>query len=199
MSDVVLREDLIYFKIGDRIRKYRKEKDLKLLELAAEANISSAMLSKIENGRMIPTIPTLFAIINKLDVAPEVFFSELKAANKFPGYIFIPQESYTSYVKEENASGFDYSSILEHTMNGQAFQISLLRLSPKAKRPPVATAGFKFIYLIDGAIKYFLEDKSLDMKHGDSLFFDGNISHVPVNESKKTALLLVLYFFTESK
>ncbi|HTN07428.1 XRE family transcriptional regulator [Agriterribacter sp.] len=199
MRKTVSKENLIYYKIGDRIRKHRKEKDLKLLELAAEANISSAMLSKIENGRMIPTIPTLFAIINKLDVSPEVFFSELNNETKFPGYIFIPKADYASYVKEENASGFDYYSILEHVVSVQSFQLSLLELSPNAKRPLVTTAGFEYIYLIKGSVKYFLEDKYFKMTQGDSLFFDGNIPHVPINESKKPSLLLVLYLFTEPK
>ena len=199
MSKAVSKENLIYYKIGDRIRKHRKEKDLKLLELAAEANISSAMLSKIENGRMIPTIPTLFAIINKLDVSPEVFFSELNTETKFPGYIFIPKADYASYVKEENASGFNYYSILEHVVSVQSFQLSLLELSPNAKRPLVTTAGFEYIYLIKGSVKYFLDDKYFKMTQGDSLFFDGNIPHVPINESKKPSLLMVLYLFTEPK
>jgi transcriptional regulator with XRE-family HTH domain len=99
---------LSYFKIGDTIRKYRKERDLKLQDLAGLIDISASMLSKIENGRMIPTIPTLFAIINKLGISPELFFSELNEKEDFPGYVFIPQSDYVPYVKEENVAGFDY-------------------------------------------------------------------------------------------
>src|SRR5690606_16432898 len=101
-------EGLAYFKIGDTIRKYRKERNLKLQDLAALIDMSSSMLSKIENGRMIPTIPTLFTIIQKLGVSVETFFMELKEKDGFPGYIFIPQSEYVPYVKEEDVSGFDY-------------------------------------------------------------------------------------------
>ena len=193
------QENLLYYKIGGQIRKYRKERDLKLLDLAMMTNIGSAMLSKIENGRLIPTIPTLFAIINKLGVAPEVFFSELSAENKFPGYFFLPQSGYNPYVKEENATGFDYFSILEHSTGGGAFQVSLLKLKSNASRPAITTAAYEFIYLVDGEIIYQLEDKSFRMKAGDSIFFDGNISHVPLKKSRKTATLLVVYFFTDTR
>lgn len=192
-------DHLIYHKIGEQLRKHRKERDLKLLDLASMTNIGSAMLSKIENGRLIPTIPTLFTIINKLGVAPDVFFAELNAENKFPGYFFLPRSGFSPYVKEESAVGFDYLSILEHSVEGGAFQVSLLRLKPGAKRTAISTAAFEFIYLVKGDIIFELEDKSFVMKEGDALFFDGNIAHVPVNKSRKTVVMLVFYIFNNTK
>jgi transcriptional regulator with XRE-family HTH domain len=111
-------QQLVYYKIGGLIRKYRKEKDLKLLDLSAITGIKSAMLSKIENGRMLPTIPTLFTIINKLGIRPEIFFAQLNTGNDFPGYLFLPKETFTLYEKEEGAIGFQYQSILEYQYNG---------------------------------------------------------------------------------
>lgn len=192
------RDSLAYFKIGDTVRKYRKEKNLKLQDLAALIEMSSSMLSKIENGRMIPTIPTLFTIINKLGVPVEQFFAELKDDEKFPGYIFIPQKDYVPYVKEENVKGFDYYSILERKMDSGSFQISLLHISPGAQRSPVVTTAYEYVYLIHGIVKYSLGDQIFEIQAGDSLFFDGNIPHVPYNETKTMAIMLVVYFFTES-
>ncbi|BAV04092.1 transcriptional regulator, XRE family with cupin sensor [Filimonas lacunae] len=193
------QEQLSYFKIGGIIRKYRKEKELKLLDLAALTGIGSAMLSKIENGRMIPTIPTLFTIIHKLGIAPEAFFAQLNTENLFPGYYFLPKKLFSPYEKEESASGFQYFSILEHTSEGGAFQISLLELQHNASRPQVTTMAFEFIYILKGRLSYQLDDKTFEMEEGDALFFDGNIPHVPVNNSGHTASLLVLYLFTNSK
>ena len=198
-NESIEKEQLAYFKIGGIIRKYRKEKDLKLLDLSALTGIGSAMLSKIENGRMIPTIPTLFTIIQKLGVSPEVFFSQLNTDNKFPGYDFLPTEHFTPYEKEEGAKGFAYFSILEHNMEGGAFQVSLLQLKPGSHRAQVTTAAFEFIYLLNGKVQYELEDKTFELSEGDALFFDGNIAHVPVNKSKQTVSLLVFYFFTDAK
>ncbi len=199
MEEDITREQLVYYKIGSQIRKYRKEKDLKLLDLAALTNIGSAMLSKIENGRMIPTIPTLFTIISRLGIPLDAFFAELTAESSFPGFLFIPQSAYTPYEKEENAIGFEYLSVLEHTADAGAFQISVLKLHPQARRPPVTTSAFEYIYLVSGTVRYYLEDKAFKMQAGDSLFFDGAIPHVPVNESSETAVMLVLYLFREQR
>lgn len=199
MSSEQGKEQLAYFKIGAKIREHRREKNMKLIDLANDTKISSAMLSKIENGRIIPTIPTLFTIIRSLHVPVEVFFGELTVDDNFPGYIFLPRAGFTPYTKEENAIGFNYFSILERSLEGTSFQISLLELLPGATRPPVTTAAFEFVFLIDGSLNYQLEDQLFRMKQGDALFFDGNIPHVPVNNSKKRAMLLVLYLFTESR
>ncbi|WP_205966252.1 helix-turn-helix domain-containing protein [Parapedobacter sp. SGR-10] len=192
-----MEKKFAYNEIGNILRKYRKGKKLRLVGLAETSGVSIAMLSKIENGRMLPTIPTLFAIIGALGVAPDIFFSELGEQNTFPGYIFIPKTEYASFVKEENAKGFHYFSILEHRIEGTSLQISLLHLDPGAKRKAVTTHAYEYIYLISGSIEYMLGDQIFPMNEGDSLFFDGNIQHVPFNKSDKLATLLVFYLFTE--
>lgn len=196
-EESVDQNHLVYYKIGGLIRKYRKEKDLKLVELSELTGIKSAMLSKIENGRMIPTIPSLFTIIHKLGIRPEIFFSQLNADNAFPGFFFLPKNTFAAYEKEEGAIGFQYQSILEYNHEGGAFQISLLTLFPGSNRPQVTTAAFEFIYVLDGALQYHLEDKIFDMETGDALFFDGNIAHTPINHKNSMVRLLVLYLFTD--
>lgn len=190
-----MNSNLIYNEIGNVIRKYRKNKKLRLNELASKSGVSIAMLSKIENGRLIPTIPTLFAIIGTLNITPEVFFSEIGQQQPFAGYVFIPKTNYAHFVKEENAKGFHYFSIVEHRVEGTSLQISMLHLDPGARRKAVTTKAFEYIYLITGEIEYVLGDQTFNMKEGDSLFFDGNIPHVPKNKSNQTATLLVFYLF----
>ena len=188
----------VIHKIGGKIRSYRKAKNLRLVDIATASGISAAMVSKIENGRIIPTIPTLFEIIRVLNVEPEDFFAGI-SSNKFAGYIVIREADYVPYVKEENAIGFNYRSILEHHHNGSAFQISLVELLPGSNRPPVTTAAFEYLYVINGQIDYHLGDQVFDLKQGDSVFFDGNIPHVPVNNTQEKVLYLVLYLFTQEK
>lgn len=190
-----MNSNLIYNEIGNVIRKYRKNKKLRLNELASKSGVSIAMLSKIENGRLIPTIPTLFAIIGALHISPEAFFSEIGQQQPFPGYVFIPKADYAHFVKEEHAKGFHYFSIVEHRVEGSSIQISILHLDPDAKRKSVTTSAFEYIYLISGVVDYVLGDQVFNMKDGDSLFFDGNIPHVPRNKSNDTAILLVFYLF----
>lgn len=184
-------------RIGPKIRDYRKQQELRLVDLSNQAGISSAMLSKIENGRIIPTIPTLFQLISTLGVEPSDFFAELNDQNHLSNFLLIRQENYVPYVKEETAKGFQYQSILEYTHEFKNFQISLVTLQPNNKRPLVSTAAYEFLYLIEGSLKYYLDDTVLDLRKGDSLLFDGRIPHVPINQQDNPATYLVIYFFID--
>lgn len=197
-NELAGKEHFHYHKMGSIIRRYRNEKGLKLLELSELTGVKSSMLSKIENGRMIPTIPTLFTIIHKLGIAPDAFFAEFVTENQFAGYLFLPKEGFTAYEKEQDAKGFQYFSILENNFGGGDLQISLVNLQPDCSRPLVTTAAYEFIMVLNGSVNYQLEESLIEMKQGDALFFDGNIPHVPHNAGREMATLLVLYLFGDT-
>src|SRR5947209_1498811 len=62
--------------IGIKLRALRTQKRLTLSRLAAETGLSTALLSKLETDRMIPTLPTLATICRVYGVGMSHFFSE---------------------------------------------------------------------------------------------------------------------------
>ncbi len=62
--------------IGLKLRALRTQKRLTLSRLAAETGLSTALLSKLETDRMIPTLPTLATICRVYGVGLSYFFSE---------------------------------------------------------------------------------------------------------------------------
>jgi len=62
--------------IGMELRTLRTRKRLTLSRLAAETGLSTALLSKLETDRMIPTLPTLATISRVYGVGMSYFFSE---------------------------------------------------------------------------------------------------------------------------
>ena len=62
--------------IGVKLRALRTQKRLTLSRLAAETGLSTALLSKLETDRMIPTLPTLATISRVYGVGMSHFFSE---------------------------------------------------------------------------------------------------------------------------
>ncbi len=62
--------------LGLKLRSLRTSKHLTLSRLAAETGLSTALLSKLETDRMIPTLPTLAAIARVYGVNMSYFFSE---------------------------------------------------------------------------------------------------------------------------
>ncbi len=62
--------------IGMKLRELRTRKRLTLSRLGAETGLSTALLSKLETDRMIPTLPTLATISRVYGVGMSYFFSE---------------------------------------------------------------------------------------------------------------------------
>jgi transcriptional regulator with XRE-family HTH domain len=62
--------------IGMKLRALRTQKKLTLSRLAAETGLSTALLSKLETDRMIPTLPTLATICRVYGVGMSHFFCE---------------------------------------------------------------------------------------------------------------------------
>ena len=62
--------------IGMKLRALRTQKRLTLSRLASETGLSTALLSKLETDRMIPTLPTLATISRVYGVGMSYFFSE---------------------------------------------------------------------------------------------------------------------------
>jgi transcriptional regulator with XRE-family HTH domain len=62
--------------IGMKLRALRTRKRLTLSRLGAETGLSTALLSKLETDRMVPTLPTLATISRVYGVGMSYFFSE---------------------------------------------------------------------------------------------------------------------------
>ncbi len=64
------------YSIGLKLRSLRTQKRLTLARLAAETGLSTALLSKLETDRMVPTLPTLATISRVYGVGMSYFFKE---------------------------------------------------------------------------------------------------------------------------
>jgi transcriptional regulator with XRE-family HTH domain len=64
------------YSIGMKLRSLRTQKRLTLAQLAAETGLSTALISKLETDRMIPTLPTLATISRVYGVTMSYFFCE---------------------------------------------------------------------------------------------------------------------------
>jgi transcriptional regulator with XRE-family HTH domain len=66
--------------MGERLRSARLGRSLTLRELAQRLGVSPSMISQIETGRASPSVSTLYAIANELDVSlDELLFNDRRA------------------------------------------------------------------------------------------------------------------------
>ena len=76
MLSETLAKGLGDYAIGDKLRALRLKKSMGLVELGRHTGLSAAMLSKVERGKLFPTLPTLLRIALVFSVGLEYFFSD---------------------------------------------------------------------------------------------------------------------------
>ena len=62
MAVTPLNDELRRYEIGEKLRGLRLRKKLGLVELGRHTGLSPALLSKLERGKMFPTLQTLLRI-----------------------------------------------------------------------------------------------------------------------------------------
>lgn len=188
MSDYLLGD------IGHRLREKRKAANLTLIDLATRAGVSKSLLSKIENGRTVPSLPVLLGLIKQLQMTPEAFFQGMQFE---PAALFIHRTAaeFRRIDKEEDAQGFLYQRMLSEPLKDMALEAVLLSIAPGSQRAKVTTDAWEFKYVLQGEVEYHIGEQVITLSKGDVLFYDGRIPHVPVNRGMETALIVVLYFY----
>ena len=182
--------------IGQKIRAIRKDKNMYASELAKKASVSNGLISRIENGRTIPSVPVLFQIIDALEVEPSYFFQQIGSDNTFK-YLVIRADETSTIEKEVEAKGFRYDFVFSRQIKSIGFEVVLLTLEPNCKRNTVETDAFEFKYILNGSCEYIIDGETVKLSAGDAIFFDGKLPHVPRNPSNQPTTMLVIYSFTE--
>ncbi|MBZ4192384.1 helix-turn-helix domain-containing protein [Niabella beijingensis] len=180
--------------IGKRIKALRKNKGFTINNVAGKADLSNGLISRIENGRTIPSLPVLLTIINVLDVGIADFFKDIPLSGG-KSFIVSRKEDNTIIEKEDEARGFEYRSLLGRQLSSVGFEAVLLEVQPGSQRDRVETDAFEFKYILSGECAYIIGEEEVSLREGDALFFDGRIPHVPVNRGKAAAKMIVMYFF----
>lgn len=193
-----MQEDIL-IQISNQLKQKRKERGITLQTLADQARVSKGLISQIENNRTIPSLLVLINLIKSLGVDLNEFFNEIGPNGQTDPVVVRRRVEYQPFEKE-NAKGFRYRRVLTRTVHGQALDVVLLTLTPKAHRAhAVKTDAYELKYVLSGNIEYVIGEQTYQLAEGDSLFFDGLTSHNLRNTGETDAVLLVIYFFHEKK
>jgi transcriptional regulator with XRE-family HTH domain len=189
-------ESIYILEISKKIKKYRLDKQLTIQELAEMSGVTKGLISQIENGRSIPSMPVLFKIIHSLDVAVNEFFGDMIKPVKEEPVLIMRSENYTSFEKED-AVGFFYHRILMKDIAASTLDIVLLTINPNSQRPMVQTAALEYKYILSGAVEYNIDGKTYTLNAGDSILFNGMLPHVPKAIGTTPVTMIIIYFFSE--
>ncbi len=163
--------------IGKQVRGQRKRLNLTVAALARQAQLSTGMLSKIENGQTSPSLATLTALANALHVPVTSFF---RGYEEQRDVTFIRAGEGLSIERRGSGAGHQYQ-LLGHTI-GKPYSIEpyLITITDESEVFPVFQhAGMELIYMLEGRVTYRHANQTYTLRPGDSLFFDAEASHGP--------------------
>ncbi len=185
------------FRLGERLREFRRKAGMTLQDLAGKTRLSPGMLSKIENARAVPSLPVLFTLARVLKADPAALFEGM-AEPGHPDYLLVRAKS-RRRVERERSTGFRYEMVLERAMDSCDMQVLLLTVEPGGKRAAVTSEGRELIHILSGSFEFTLGRRKMILKTGDTLLFNGALPHRPVNLEKHDSSMLAFYFLNDKK
>lgn len=194
MLSKTLTDGLERYHIGDKLRALRLRKKMGLVELSSHTGLSAALLSKLERGRLFPTLPTLLRIALVFGVGLDHFFVEEKRKNALG---IVRQGERVRFPEKPNvrdvAYHFECLDFNATDRRSSAFYADFEPI-PLEKARPHAHVGAEFIYVLKGklCLRVGTDDHELDA--GDSVYFDSSVPHLYRSGGGKpcTALVVVL-------
>lgn len=179
--------------LGGQIRRLRRHNDLSVADLAGAAQISSGMLSKIENGQISPSLSTLQSLAGALAVPITTLFAGFERQRDVS---YVPAEQGAVIERRGTKAGHVYR-LLGHVLGGDVVVEPYLITLHEGAEPYTAFqhSGTEFIYMLTGAVLYRHGEQTFRLSPGDSLLFDSGALHGPETlvEQPMTYLSIIVY------
>ncbi len=165
------------FAIGQQVRAFRSQQGMTAVACAKQADLSPAMLSKIENGNASPSLATLHSLSRALDVPLTAFFRRFEEQR---GVCHTPAGQGVVIERRGSRVGHLYE-LLGHGIGKQlAMAPHLVSLTDESEEFPLFQhTGIEFIYMLEGEVVYQHAEERFRLRPGDSLFFEADVPHGP--------------------
>jgi transcriptional regulator with XRE-family HTH domain len=175
--------------LGERVRELRRSNGWTLEEAASRAGLARSTLSKIENGQMSPTYEALKKLAGGLAISvPQLFTPPSK--QQVMGRIAVTKateglaQATATYEHELLAASLTKKQMLPYraTIRARDFE---------AFDGWVRHDGEEFLYVLTGVIRLYTEFyEPVDLRRGDSAYYDAAMGHNVISLSDDDATLL---------
>ena len=175
--------------LGLRVRDLRRSLGWTLEEAASRAGLARSTLSKIENGQMSPTYDALKKLAGGLSISvPQLFTAPSKA-----------QVMGRMAVTKASEGQPQATATYEHVLLAQGLtkkQMLPYRAPIRARRFEefdgwVRHDGEEFLYVLTGIVRLYTEYyEPVDLRRGDSAYYDAAMGHNVISLSDEDATIL---------
>ena len=175
--------------LGARVRELRRARDWTLERAAAQAGLARSTLSKIENGQMSPTYDALKKLAVGLGISVPQLFTPAPRV----------QVNGRMTVTRAGEGTAQLTATYEHELLAESLtrkQMLPYRARIRARGPEefggwVRHEGEEFLYVLTGAIRLYTEFyEPVEMRRGDSAYYDAAMGHNVVSVSQDDATVL---------
>ncbi|RKT34140.1 XRE family transcriptional regulator [Roseovarius halotolerans] len=175
--------------LGERVRELRKARGWTLEQAAGQAGLARSTLSKIENGQMSPTYEALKKLAVGLEISvPQLFTPPQR--EKVSGRMAATRagegqhQATTTYEHELLAETLTKKRMLPYRARIRARDVSEFD-------GWVRHDGEEFLYVLTGVIRLYTEFyEPIEMRRGDSAYYDATMGHNVISVSEEDATLL---------
>ncbi len=175
--------------LGERVRDLRKSRGWTLEQAAKQAGMARSTLSKIENGQMSPTYEALKKLAVGLDISVPQLFTP-------------PQDPRISgrlaHTKAGEGAAHPTTTYEHEMLASQLTRKAMLPYRARVRARSfdefdgwVRHDGEEFLYVLTGAIRLITEFyEPIDMRRGDSAYYDASMGHNVISISEDDAEIL---------
>ena len=175
--------------LGRRVRELRKAKGWTLEQAASQAGLARSTLSKIENGQMSPTYDALKKLAQGMAISVPQLFTPAQ----------VPQVSGRIAVTKSGEGQAHATTTYEHELLAGGLtkkQMLPYRATIRARAMEdfdgwVRHEGEEFLYVLTGIVRLYSEFyEPVDLRRGDSAYYDGSMGHNVISLSQEDATIL---------
>ena len=162
--------------IGSSLRDLRENMGLTAKQLAKDANVSAAMISRIEAGLVSPSISTLTALSKALDVPLISLFRD--TATDHVSYTHVKAGEGMMSTRMINGHSHEYINLTSHIRHDLQFETHMVTMLRQNDKPPsYVSHGVVFMHVLDGEAIFTYGPKDIILQKGDSLTLDAELTH----------------------
>jgi transcriptional regulator with XRE-family HTH domain len=182
--------------IGGKIKEHRRARRYTLETLGQKTGLSRSFLSKLENGKTSPSVPTLLRIAQALGTSVSEILEGLSETSDEK---LITIRSAERRAVARDGSNFGYSYEMLARKKGSAFEAFVVRFMP-GRRPSEAFvhAGYEFNYVLKGQVQLVHGNQSLVLDVGDSAYYDSSVPHYGIARGSREAQVLAILIADET-
>ncbi|MFM9378654.1 helix-turn-helix domain-containing protein [Gordonia sp. VNK21] len=164
--------------IAANVRRLRRQAGLSVGDMAVKIGISKAMLSKIENAQTSCSLSTLARLATAFDISVTSLFH---GADLERPAVFVKAGEGASTIRAGSREGHEYQSLGSLRGEHRRLETLLVTLTEDSLTQPLFQhPGTEFLYMLEGEMDYAHSHSVYRMAPGDSLQFDGEGAHGPV-------------------